>query len=159
MFTEKEIQLIQKLFSAIDASSLRSGSLEKEGFLLKFDKGSCPNHLTSLEDEVTFTSAPEVNTEKFQTAEEVVEEDINIECQAPFLGTLHFKNENLSKPKLHVGQKVKKGEVLFSIEAMKLLNDVYAPVTGEIVAILFEHWDLVQYGDVIIQIRASDRDD
>lgn len=159
MFTEEEIQLIQKLLKVIDTSSLRSGKLEKDGFTIQFNKdsGTFSNSLSQNGETITATSP--LITENAQPAVETVKEDATIECKAPFLGTLHLHSNNEEKPTVHIGQKVNKGEVLFLIEAMKLLNEVHAPADGEIVDILFEHGDLVQYGDVVVQVKASDTND
>ncbi|MCG7344147.1 hypothetical protein MHZ92_08385 [Sporosarcina sp. ACRSL] len=159
MFTEEEIQLLQKLLKVIDNSSLRSGTLEKEGFTIQFNKDSGTYLNAPLPNEETFTSTIPLKSEDAQPAVETNKEDATIECKAPFLGTLHLHSNNEEKPMIHVGQKVKKGDVLFSIEAMKLLNEVHATVNGEITDILFGHGDLVQYGDVVVRIKESGTDD
>lgn len=158
MFTEEEMQAIQKIVTIIDNSSLRSGTFEKDGFVIQFNK-----------DHGTYSYAPAApkegtvnpfNTDLVEPATEaIVESDTDLECKAPFLGTLYLQSNDEEKSAIHIGQKVKKGEVLFLIEAMKLLNEVHAPADGEITEILCNHGDLVQFGDVVIRMKASDLND
>ena len=55
-------------------------------------------------------------------------------------------------PYVHVGSKVKKGDVLCVIEAMKLLNEITADTDGEIVDVCVENGQLVEYGQVLFKI-------
>ena len=51
-----------------------------------------------------------------------------------------------AEPFVHVGSKVKKGETLCVIEAMKVMNEVTAEADGEVVDICVKDGDLVEYG-------------
>lgn len=66
---------------------------------------------------------------------------------APYVGIVHFKN------KINVNQSVSKEEVLLTVEAMKLFNEVKAPVSGTIVEVLIEDGDAVEYGQNLLKIK------
>ena len=53
---------------------------------------------------------------------------------------------------MQIGSKVKKGDVLCIIEAMKLLNEITAEADGEIVDICVNNGDIVEYGQVLYKI-------
>ena len=53
------------------------------------------------------------------------------------------------------GGKVKKGQVLCIIEAMKLMNEINAECDGEIVKVYVENGQAVQYGERLFAIRPS----
>lgn len=55
-------------------------------------------------------------------------------------------------PYVKVGDKVKKGDVLCIIEAMKLLNEITAEQDGEIVDICAHNADVVEYGQTLFKI-------
>ncbi|WP_075279242.1 acetyl-CoA carboxylase biotin carboxyl carrier protein [Thermophilibacter provencensis] len=57
-----------------------------------------------------------------------------------------------AEPFVRVGSKVKKGETLCVIEAMKVMNEVTAEADGEIVDICVKDGDLVEYGCCLMKI-------
>ena len=57
-----------------------------------------------------------------------------------------------SDPFIKVGQEVKEGDTLCIIEAMKVMNEIKAPKSGRIVNILVESGDLVEFGQVLVEI-------
>ena len=52
-----------------------------------------------------------------------------------------------------IGSMVEKGQTLCIIEAMKLMNEIEAEVSGEVVDILVKNEDVVQYGQALMKIR------
>jgi acetyl-CoA carboxylase biotin carboxyl carrier protein len=75
--------------------------------------------------------------------------------KAPIVGTVYRSPEPGAKPFAEVGTRVKKGQVLCIIEAMKLMNDIEAEVDGEIAAVYVENGQPVQFGDRLFAIRVS----
>ena len=57
-----------------------------------------------------------------------------------------------AEPFVKVGSKVKKGDTLCIIEAMKLMNDVVAEEDGEIVEVCAENGSLVEFGQTLFKI-------
>jgi acetyl-CoA carboxylase biotin carboxyl carrier protein len=53
-----------------------------------------------------------------------------------------------------VGSKVKKGEVLCIIEAMKLMNEIESEVDGEVIEILVQNEQMVEYGQPLFLIKS-----
>jgi acetyl-CoA carboxylase biotin carboxyl carrier protein len=68
---------------------------------------------------------------------------------------LYRSPEPGAKPFAEVGTKVKKGQVLCIIEAMKLMNEIEAEVDGEVAGVYVENGQPVQFGDRIFTIRVS----
>jgi biotin carboxyl carrier protein len=52
-----------------------------------------------------------------------------------------------------VGKKIKKGDVLCIIEAMKLMNEVTSDIDGEIIETLVENRSIVEYGQPLFKVR------
>lgn len=75
--------------------------------------------------------------------------------ESPMVGTFYRASNPDSPPFVEVGTKVSKGEPLCIIEAMKLMNEIEAEVSGTIVAILAEDGTPVQFGQDLFKIRAS----
>ena len=58
-------------------------------------------------------------------------------------------------PYAKIGQKIKKGDVIGIIEAMKLMNEVIAPYAGVVGEILVEDDSLVQYNQTLFRIKET----
>ena len=74
------------------------------------------------------------------------------EVCAPMVGVFYVAPSPGAEPFVHVGSKVKKGETLCILEAMKLMNEVVAECDGEIAEICAADGDLVEYGRVLFRI-------
>ena len=74
------------------------------------------------------------------------------EVCAPMVGVFYVAPSTGAEPFVHVGSKVKKGETLCILEAMKLMNEVVAECDGEIAEICANDGDLVEYGRVLFRI-------
>ena len=74
------------------------------------------------------------------------------EVCAPMVGVFYVAPSPGAEPFVHVGSKVKKGETLCILEAMKLMNEVVAECDGEIAEICANDGELVEYGRVLFRI-------
>ena len=74
------------------------------------------------------------------------------EVKSPMVGVFYSSPSPEAEPFVKVGSKVKKGDVLCIIEAMKLLNEINADTDGEIVDICVNNGDVVEYGQPLFKI-------
>lgn len=74
------------------------------------------------------------------------------EVTAPMVGVFYAAPAPGDEPFVHVGSKVKAGETLCIIEAMKVLNEVTAEVDGEVLKICVADGDLVEFGSCLMRI-------
>lgn len=72
---------------------------------------------------------------------------------SPMVGTFYAKPSPDSDNYVTLGQKVKKGDVLCIVEAMKLMNEIESEFDGEIVEILAKDEQPVEYGMPLFVIR------
>ena len=73
--------------------------------------------------------------------------------KSPIVGTFYRSPDPNSPVFCEVGDRVKNGQVVCIIEAMKLMNEIESEVAGEIVKIHAENGKPVQYGDPLFSIR------
>ena len=92
------------------------------------------------------------NVEKTEENQEEKVEDGNI-VKSPMVGTFYLKPSPNSDPYVQVGQRVKKGDVLCIIEAMKLMNEIESEWDGEIKEILVKDEEPVEYGKPLFVIK------
>ncbi len=74
------------------------------------------------------------------------------ELKAPMVGVFYAAPAPEAKPFVKVGDAVEKGQVVCIIEAMKLMNDITAPVSGRIVDICAQDGAVLEYGQTIMKI-------
>ena len=71
---------------------------------------------------------------------------------APVVGTFYRAAAPDAAPFVEVGDRVEPGDVLCTIEAMKLMNDIKAEFAGEVVEVLAENAQPVEYGQPLLAI-------
>jgi acetyl-CoA carboxylase biotin carboxyl carrier protein len=71
---------------------------------------------------------------------------------SPMVGTVYLSPAPGAQPFVNVGQQVKEGQTLLIIEAMKTMNQIPAPRSGVLSAILVEDSQPVEYGEALVVI-------
>jgi acetyl-CoA carboxylase biotin carboxyl carrier protein len=83
-------------------------------------------------------------------------EDANLaEVPAPLLGVFYRAPKPGEPSFIEVGQQVEEETVIGIIEVMKLMNSVRAGVRGEVVEIVAQNGELVEYGETLIRVRTG----
>jgi acetyl-CoA carboxylase biotin carboxyl carrier protein len=75
--------------------------------------------------------------------------------KSPIVGTFYRAPDPNSPAFVSVGDRVKVGQVLCIIEAMKLMNEIEAEFAGEVLKIHVENGQPVQYGDALFTVRPA----
>ena len=150
---------IKELMQILDESSLTEINIED-------NKGSVVNLKKEKETEIVTpqvtqqpTSQPSVQTpmanEMSQTSEVNQENEMsNYETiNAPMVGTFYKSPSPEEEAYVQVGDKVTNDSTVCILEAMKLFNEIQAEVTGEIVEILVEDGQMVEYGQPLFKVK------
>ncbi len=72
---------------------------------------------------------------------------------SPIVGTFYRAPSTSAAPFVQPGDFVKPGQTLCIVEAMKLMNEIECDVAGEVVAVLAENGQPVEYGERLFAIR------
>jgi len=72
---------------------------------------------------------------------------------SPMVGTAYGAPEPGARPFIDIGSKVKSGDTLLIIEAMKTMNQIPAPRAGTVIQILFEDGQPVEFGEPLVIIE------
>ena len=75
------------------------------------------------------------------------------EIKCPMVGVFYVAPTPTSEPYVKVGSRVKKGDIICIIEAMKLLNEINSDQDGEIAEICAENGSVVEYGQTLFKLR------
>ena len=152
----QEVEKLLKLFQETDLDKLewRQGEasiiLERKALSSKAAPPTEPEQPSLLT--YTASSLPEKTESSTETA--VVESDLQY-VTAPLVGTFYRSPSPDAPAFVKMGDKVKKGDTLCIIEAMKLLNEIDSDVDGTIVGILIENANPVEFGTNIFAIRPN----
>ena len=99
------------------------------------------------------TNIPVVQS--IQTTQPVQEEpkEEYKEIKSPMVGTFYSKPSPDKEAFVKVGDKVKKGQVVCIIEAMKLMNEIESEFDGEVVEVCLNDGDAVEYGKPLFKLK------
>jgi acetyl-CoA carboxylase biotin carboxyl carrier protein len=90
-------------------------------------------------------SPMEISVQKFGSLQEKV--------TSPIVGTFYRAPSPEAAPFVEVGSKVKKGQVLCIVEAMKLMNEIESEADGIVIKVLVENGQPVEYGEPLFLIE------
>ena len=85
-----------------------------------------------------------------------VEDEIEISksvLKSPIVGTAYLASEPGAKPYVSVGKKIKKGETIIIVEAMKTMNHVPSTSDGIVKKVCVEDGQPVEFGQTIIVLE------
>ena len=141
---------IKKIIQDMGESKIDTLEIEfPDGLKIKMDKGK--NHVETSQSTqvIPVVSNEVVNNIKTETKQE---EEYKI-IKSPMVGTFYSKSSPKAEPFVKVGDKVKKGQVVCIVEAMKLMNEIEAEFDGEIVEVCKKDEDMVEYGSVLFKVK------
>ena len=156
-----KIQEIREIINLIDQSSINEFSFEHEGSKLKMKKQSqvvetiVHNAATSpVSNQVQAQSTQSIELPKQESIEETKVETSNLhQITSPMVGTFYAASSPEQGDYVEVGSKVTTESVVCIVEAMKLFNEIEAEVKGEIVEILAQNGQLVEYGQPLFLVK------
>jgi acetyl-CoA carboxylase biotin carboxyl carrier protein len=102
------------------------------------------------------SSATSADPQEARTDSSTEKRDPNLtELTSPMVGTFYRAPSPESPPYVTEGDRVSKDAVLCIVEAMKVMNEIKAEHSGEIVEILVENGEAVEFGQPLILIRTA----
>lgn len=148
---EMNIEDVKDLIKMLDKTNINEVQVETAAMKVAIRKGIGIAGSTGGCE--TMSVQQETKTQETETIEEEKEVLTNlIEITAPMVGTFYRAPAPDAPPFVEVGSKVKQGDTLCIIEAMKLMNEIETDCDGEIVEILVENAQPVEYGQVLFLI-------
>lgn len=149
-----EYKEIKKLMDDVGTSKLSEVEIE-------FPDGTKVS-LKKNDGNKTVAQMPQVQAENkvqnivVENAKEISVEPKKVEgnvVKSPMVGTFYAKSSPTAENFVRIGSKVKKGDTLCIIEAMKLMNEIESEFDGEVVDILVNNEEIVDYGKPLFIIK------
>lgn len=97
-----------------------------------------------------------IETEEISSSSDLEENNLEEKMiYSPLVGTFYVAKEEGAEPFVKVGDKVKKGQIIGIVEAMKLMNEVESEYDGIVSEILVENEEMVEYNQPLISVVIS----
>jgi acetyl-CoA carboxylase biotin carboxyl carrier protein len=151
-----DLEFIERLIKVLDESGVDSLEIERGGTRVKLCKtpigdGAPVSFMApSMAPAVAPAAAPppaaETDSEASAPASHL------IEVTAPMVGTFYQSPAPDAPPYVESGSRVKPGDTLCIIEAMKLMNELESEVSGTVVEICVENAQPVEFGQVLFRV-------
>ena len=147
----KEIKAVLKLIHETDVEEIE---LEQDGRRIRIRRRGLPQ-VASL------SGSPGVSAPLTQVTAPVTDRpDVRVTAnlitvESPMVGTFYRAPAPGADPYVREGDKVEKGTVLCIIEAMKLMNEIEAEVSGKVHSILVESGHPVEYGQPLFLLEPA----
>lgn len=157
-----ETHEVKELLSQFDQSTLTELQLKKETFELYFNKNttsglqnasSAPASAPAANaapTPVVPTSAVSATPDTVEAAKPVLE---GKEVVSPLVGVVYLKPSPEKDNFKQIGDHVKKGDILCIVEAMKVMNEIVSDVDGELVEVLVESEQIVEYNQPLFRVK------
>jgi acetyl-CoA carboxylase biotin carboxyl carrier protein len=150
---------IHELIRLLDDSSLSELSLEYEDVKLLLKKSSGETYIAqpvSVQAQSAPQPAPAAASAPAAPQPTPAADDANMHIvTSPMVGTFYRAPSPDAPSFVELGSQVTPKTVICIVEAMKLMNEIEAEVSGEIVEVLAKNGDLVEYGQPLFKIKLT----
>ena len=106
---------------------------------------------------VSISNQPAATLANINARNENVSEKTNIksgtEITSPIIGTAYHSPEPGAKKFVEVGKKIKKGDTIMIVEAMKTMNHVPSTADGEVKKVLVQDGQAVEFGQTLVLLK------
>ena len=140
-------QAIKELTNMLEELNLSEIQIEND----KIGKVKVARH--NYQPQITNVSTNQEKADNDVENENIINEDDENIVKSPMVGTVYLQPDPDSDPFIKIGDKVKKGQTLLIVEAMKTMNDIVADKNGIVKEILVKNEQPVQFDDQLIIIE------
>lgn len=151
-----DIKLIKQVVDLMNRSELSEFEFEEEGFKLRLSRKN-----GEAAPQIIHTSAPAPQAAPAPQQAAPVEAAAPAEeagilvIKSPMVGTFYRAASPESPAFTDVGKKVGADSIVCIIEAMKVMNEIHAELSGTITEVLVENGDSVEYGQPLFKVKSA----
>ena len=149
-----DIRKVKKLMELLDQSGMAEIEIKEGEESVKISRfGNAPLMTPILPQQPASAIVTPSKVESTTTAADKGSEVSGNLISSPMVGTYYSAPSPSAKPFVTVGQHVKKGDTVGIIEAMKIMNQIEADLSGTVVEILVKDGEAVEFGQALIVIQ------
>jgi acetyl-CoA carboxylase biotin carboxyl carrier protein len=148
-----DIRKVKKLIELLDESGIAEIEITEGEESVRISRYAAGAPVAAAPVAAAAAAAPAAPaaTPAATPAPEVSEED-GFEVTAPMVGTFYAASSPGAAPYIQVGDRVNEGDTLCIIEAMKMMNQIEADVSGIVKSIRIQNGEPVEFGQVLFVI-------
>ena len=154
-----DLNKLREIANLVETSNIDEIKLDIEGVKISINKRAQQTEINEAQNLNKKQNKPAVSKDTIEQKEEKTiiksEEKKRREIKSPIVGIFYRAPNPEALPFVNVGDKVKKGDTLCIIEAMKLMNKINSEYDGEIVEILVNNEDTVEYDQVLMVVKTD----
>ena len=143
---------LKGIISLMQRTDLTELEIEVQDLKLRLARPNANSQASLTQIPVAHLPPTPAATEKLNPNENLQAKDNQNLFKSPMVGTFYRRPGPEEPSYVEVGSKVKAGDVLCIIEAMKVMNEIQADTAGTIDEILHEDGDTVEYGQPLFRI-------
>ena len=147
-----DLRKLKKLIELVEESGISELEITEGEEKVRINRGATTNQpqISQLTTHPEFhqPSPASVGTPSADNKTEIEGKIIN----SPMVGTFYTSSKPGAEPFVKVGSKIKTGDILCISEAMKLLNEIQSDYDGEIVEVLVENAEPVEFGQPLLEL-------
>ena len=147
---------IEKLVKIIEESSLQEFSIQEGDLKIKMSKRTGDSVAVPFTPGMGMPAIGAAATEAAATEEHAEEIEEETYITSPIVGTFYSAPSPEAKAFVKVGDRVKAGETVCILEAMKLMNEIESDFDCEIEAVLVSNEQRVEYGQPLFKVKKLD---
>ena len=138
-----DVEKLKKFIKFMDENQLSEIEIEEDGKKIRLKKSADENARF-----IPIPSAPKQEVKKEEPKQQGL-----IEIKSPMVGTFYRTPAPGTKPYAEKGSVINQGDIVCIIEAMKLLNEIKSEITGEVIDILAENGEPVEFNQPLFLIK------
>ena len=151
-----DLRDVKRLVNLMDRHGLSEVELEDSGRRVRLRKGGGAEvHSYVPAHPVPPAAAAGAAAEEAAAAAAPVTAPLGVEIRSPMVGTFYRASSPEAAPFVEVGDVIHKDSVVCIVEAMKVMNEIKSEVEGEILAVLAQNGEAVEFDQPLFLVRPA----
>ena len=150
------LRQIRELVRLLESSSLSVLEIEEADLRVRLEKGQTAGFAQPVPPALPQAAPPALPAQAVPAPAPVADGTVDFnrltEVKSPLVGIFYAAPSPGAEPFAGVGSRVKKGDVLCVVEAMKLMNEITADTDGEVIDVCVQNGQVVEFGQILFKL-------
>ena len=150
------LRQIRELVRLLESSSLTVLEIEEADLRVRLEKGQTAGLAQPVPAALPQAAPPALPAQAVPATAPMADGTVDFnrlkEVKSPLVGIFYAAPSPGAEPFAGVGSRVKKGDVLCVVEAMKLMNEITADTDGEVIDVCVQNGQVVEFGQILFKL-------